>query len=88
MKSQEAMTSALLAGDMSPFISPTLPTNSIPSKNERCWSTRGLVGAIMSTFLPFERTSAATRRATAVLPSPVGRITRVLSLRQDLAMLA
>ena len=53
-----------------------------------CCSTRGLVGAMKSTFPPFpDRMSAMTRRATIVLPMPVGRTTMVDLSTQALAML-
>lgn len=87
MTMSEALTaSALLLGDMVPLTEVTEKPGSIPEKYVQCWSTRGLVGASMSTFFPEVSTCAATLAATAVFPRPVGRITRELSPRHPSAI--
>ena len=72
-----ATSCALLSGSMLPFITAT-DASLIHMENVMlCWSTSGLVGASIITFLPFSNMSAATMSATTVFPSPVGSMTRV-----------
>ena len=81
---------ALETGGLSPVRTDDLTflSGKCSLKKSACWRTSGFVGARITalSFWRSERRLTATSKATMVLPSPVGRTTRVLALAADSAM--